>query len=167
MTKGHGDDTFHVPDPVRRGEATAWLNPRRQPASAVLPTLPFTIADVEAAAARWLRFAPLLKRLFADLPDGTIDSPFVRLPPGLGARVSTGDAASVWVKADHALPVTGCIKARGGIYEVLVTAEALALRAGLLREGPSTARLADEDAPSSRSTRSRWGAPATSASASG
>ncbi len=146
MTKGHQDDAFDVPAAVRRGEATVWFNPSAEPAATVLRELPFGLADVEAAAARWRRFAPLLKRLFADLPDGTIDSDLVALSPAVSDRVSGGRAASVWVKADHALPVTGCIKARGGIYEVLVTAEALAARAGLLGEGASTVRLADDDA---------------------
>ncbi len=137
-----GDDTFDVPAAVRRGKPTVWFNSSAEPAATV--PLPFALADVEAARARWRRFAPLLKRLFADLPDGTIDSDLVPLTPALGERVTGGRAASVWVKADHALPVTGCIKARGGVYEVLVYAEALARRAGLL--GASTARLADDDA---------------------
>ena len=148
MTTGHHDDSLQgaarIPEAVRTGEATVWFNPSAKPAAAALPTLLLTGADVEVAAARWRRFAPLLKRLFAELPDGTIGSALTRLSPSLSDRVSGGRGAAVWVKADHALPVTGCIKARGGIYEVLVHAEALALRLGLLGEGQSTDRLADD-----------------------
>lgn len=87
--------------------------------------------DIEDARARWERFAPLLKSLFPDqVTDGIIESPLIAVPK-LAARYlpeEHRDAASrIFVKADHALPVAGSIKARGGIYEVLCLAERVAL----------------------------------------
>lgn len=95
-------------------------------------------AAVLSAMASWQRFAPILRRIFAaDLPDGVIESS-LRAIPGLVAQYSSRNAppdlgSRVFVKCDHALPLTGSIKARGGVYEVLRIAERSALSAGMLR----------------------------------
>lgn len=93
-------------------------------------------AAVLFAVARWRRFAPVLATLFvADVPDGIIASP-LREIRSLVAQYSSPNAPAdlrVFVKCDHALPLTGSIKARGGVYEVLRIAERSALRAGILR----------------------------------
>lgn len=95
---------------------------------------PISEGDVDAARARMRRFAPLLKELFPELAasDGEIESPLLaagRLQRALGLSSADG---TLFVKADHTLPVAGSIKARGGIHEVLEHAEQLALRHGVL-----------------------------------
>lgn len=136
------DQHASIPEAVRAGRPTVWPNPHRRPAAEVLPGLAYGLPDVRAAEARWRRFDPLLKALFPELETGRIDSALLALAPEVAAHVGGGADAALWVKADHDLPVTGCIKARGGVYEVLVYAEALALRAGWLTTGDSYARLA-------------------------
>jgi D-serine dehydratase len=96
------------------------------------------VQDVIEAIDRWRRFAPALALLFKEqIPDGIIESP-LRPIPRLAARYSHALAppdlaARTFVKADHALPLAGSIKARGGLYAVLCIAERAALEAGLLR----------------------------------
>ena len=95
------------------------------------------LAQIEAAQARFRRFAPLLADLFPELQavGGVIESPLRAAPAlqqalGLPARLG-----ALWIKADHGLPVAGSIKARGGIHEVLEFAEQLALRHQLIESG--------------------------------
>jgi len=125
-----------LPPELARAEPVLWHNPERLPAITALSRLPYGNADIAAAIARWQRFAPLLARCFPDsvTDDGRIDSPLL------------WQSGPVLVKADHALPVTACIKARGGVYEVLCQAEALAQAAGLLDGGNSYAELASDAA---------------------
>ncbi|GJE16984.1 D-serine ammonia-lyase [Methylobacterium marchantiae] len=135
-----------IPAGVREGRPTVWLNPHIEPAAEILPTLALSLADVEAAEARWRRFDPLLRHLFDDLETGRIDSALIPLTDAVARTISGPNGGAVWVKADHDLPVTGCIKARGGVYEVLVHAERLGLETGLLRPGDSYTRLAGAEA---------------------
>src|SRR5690606_5166432 len=86
---------------------------------------------------------------------GIIESDIVPLPK-LQRRLleeagKTGEAhlpaaGALWLKTDNALPISGSIKARGGIHEVLWHAERLALQAGLIREGDDYAALASDSA---------------------
>lgn len=121
-----------VPPDVRSGVATVWRNPARKPVAEVLPTLPLQRSDIEAARARWRRFAPLLARLFPELAasGGRIDSAVLDVRREFSAAV-LGHGGPLLVKADHDLPLTGSIKARGGIYEVLWYAEQVAAEFGL------------------------------------
>ncbi len=132
-----------IPAAVMGASPTIWINPALGSSASVLPSLAFGHADVEQAVARWRRFAPLLAHLFPDEGAGRIDSPLIPMAVDLSERMMPGAAMGrVLVKGDHALPVTGCIKARGGVYEVLAYAEVLAGRAGLLAEGGSYAAFA-------------------------
>jgi D-serine dehydratase len=92
-------------------------------------------ADVFDAGTRWRRFAPYLAEVFPETAaaGGIIESPIYRLPH-LENQISqdTGTAfpGKLYMKADSELPVSGSIKSRGGIYEVLKFAETIAMREG-------------------------------------
>ena len=119
---------------LTRGEPTLWLNPGRPIPHQTAPSL--GLAEVQAARDRWQRYAPLLRALFPDqVPNGIIESPLVAIPR-LAARflpeAHRHASARLFVKADHALPVAGSVKARGGIFEVLCLAERVALAEKLI-----------------------------------
>ncbi|MWL91124.1 D-serine ammonia-lyase [Cupriavidus sp. SW-Y-13] len=107
-----------------------------------------SLADVRAAQARFERFAPLLARLFPELKgtDGRIESALLAAPGMQRAIGLSTEAGSLWIKADHSLPVAGSIKARGGIHEVLEFAESLALEHGLVMQDADYTVLADAPA---------------------
>ena len=122
------------------------------------------IVDIDDAEARLLRFAPFIERMFPEVAGGIIESPLTELTelaeiaqlagvPELANRAELADASEltnraelagasaqgrVFVKQDSHLPISGSIKARGGIYEVLKLAETLAVEAGLLHWDPQT-----------------------------
>ena len=110
---------------------TAWFNPALRPAAQALPDVGLSADDVADAADRLRRFAPYLAHAFPSTraSAGIIESPLVAVPAlqaALGARWGRDLPGQLWLKLDSALPVSGSIKARGGIYEVLRHAEQLA-----------------------------------------
>ena len=122
---------------------TFWLNPGLWPASEALAACPLTRADVEDAAARLERFAPYIKKVFpqTEAAGGIIESPLVPIPH---MRKALGDLpGQLLLKEDSHLPISGSIKARGGIYEVLHLAEDIALREGMLSLTDDYAVLAE------------------------
>lgn len=135
--------------PLMAGEPVVWANPALAPLHEALADIPLTAGDVEAASARLKRFAPLLAQLFPEVApaQGIIESELVRVPEFAAAlthRYSLGETPQLWLKKDSHLPISGSVKARGGIYEVLFNAEQLAIRHGLLTVTDDYRRLADE-----------------------
>lgn len=129
---------------------TAWFNPATAPAAEALSDTGLGAADVADASARLARFAPYIRRVFAQTAGagGIIESGIVPLPKLqalLSRRYALRLDGAMWLKADHRLPISGSIKARGGIYAVLKHAEELALAGGLLRAGDDYTVL-DSDA---------------------
>jgi D-serine dehydratase len=125
-----------IPYSIAQRKPLLWLNEGWRPAKEAGPALPLQFEDVLDAENRLNRFAGLLAHLFPELgvTEGIIESPLVSA--ACLQRLMSGDkcASGQWLlKADHALPVAGSIKARGGIYEVLAYAESLALREGLMK----------------------------------
>lgn len=128
---------------------TFWLNEKKVPAAEqnITEVNPEQIKD---ASDRLLRFAPYLKKVFPELEEtnGIIESELREIPvmksfldEAYGAEIQ----GKLMLKMDSDLPVSGSVKARGGIYEVLKHAEDLALEAGMLKETDDYRVLADPE----------------------
>lgn len=118
-------------------ENATWFNPDVTTLSKGLPHVGLTEDDVLDAEARLMRFAPYLRIAFPEVKPsgGVIESPLARIPEmqrTLEMNYDQPITGSLWLKKDSHLPISGSIKARGGIYEVLNHAEQLALGAGML-----------------------------------
>ncbi|GAB4060633.1 D-serine ammonia-lyase [Uliginosibacterium sediminicola] len=118
-------------------QEVAWFNPAVRPLAEALGDVGLGRAELDDAAARLARFAPYLAKAFPDTAasQGIIESPLRplgALQPVLAAYYGMALPGQLWMKMDSHLPVSGSIKARGGIYEVLQHAESLALEAGLI-----------------------------------
>ncbi|MEB6857544.1 D-serine ammonia-lyase [Proteus cibi] len=114
-----------------------WFNPKVTTTDQGLPYVGLTQDDVIDAQARLQRFAPYLVKAFPEtaVTQGIIESEVVDIPKmkvALEKRYNTPISGQLRLKKDSHLPISGSIKARGGIYEVLTHAEKLAINAGLL-----------------------------------
>jgi D-serine dehydratase len=126
-----------------------WLNERWQPLRTARATSTLNLSDVHDAERRWHQFAGLLAEIFPELASsgGIIESPLFGADVLQKTLMGQDHRGGRWfIKGDHALPVAGSIKARGGIYEVLLHAESLALREGLLRPNEDRRVLASAKA---------------------
>lgn len=128
-------------DPVvatlARAEETAWFTAQPTPSEAGIEASGIDPAIVADARARFRRFAPWFIERFPDTrpTHGILESPLVgigALQTELGKRTGSELPGKLWLKRDDSLPVSGSIKARGGIHEVLHVAERIATEAGLM-----------------------------------
>ncbi len=114
-----------------------WANPDRQPVNEGLAGLPLKEEDVKKAEQRLRRFAPYIASVFPETKGarGLIESPLIDIPSmkhKLEQRFGKNLPGRLLLKGDHELPISGSIKARGGIYEVLKHAESLLMEQQLL-----------------------------------
>lgn len=119
-------------------QQTTWFNPNFTTLAQGLPYVGLDQSDIDDASARLTRFAPYLMVAFPEtaVTGGIIESELVAIPAmqqQLEAYVGHKIPGKLWLKKDSHLPISGSIKARGGIYEVLCHAEKLALQAQLLK----------------------------------
>lgn len=126
---------------LRQGEPLLWLNPNYQ-ADANLCHHNLSLFEIEQADQRLRRFAPLLKQLFPELSscEGLIESQLISAAK-LQQQHYPQLQGKLMIKGDHALPVAGSVKARGGIHEVLCHAEQLALEQGIINSIADDYRL--------------------------
>lgn len=115
-------------------EEVFWMNPKYQKCEN-----PVSIQEEEIyeAERRLVRFAPYIAQAFPETQEagGLIESPLIPIPNMESYLEKLYDLkipGRIWLKCDSHLPISGSIKARGGIYEVLKHAETLALKHGHL-----------------------------------
>ncbi|WHY89354.1 D-serine ammonia-lyase [Neobacillus cucumis] len=115
-----------------------WVNPHLETGKKKFEKAPLTKDDIRDAEERLKRFAPYIARVFPETKptDGIIESSLVKIP-SMKHYLEQANQESIegelWLKCDSHLPISGSIKARGGIYEVLKHAEKLAIEHGLLK----------------------------------
>lgn len=127
-------------------DEVSWFNPSITTLKEALPYIGLDQKDIQDAAERLTRFAPYLAKAFPEtaLSNGIIESELVDIPAmkaELEQHYATPISGRLMLKKDSHLPISGSIKARGGIYEVLTHAEKLATAAGLLTEADDYAQL--------------------------
>lgn len=127
-----------------------WLNDNQAATASVLPRLILGEDDILSAEARLKRFAPYLAHVFPEtaVHAGIIESPLTeltRIQDSFNKVFGKEINGPFYLKEDNSLPISGSVKARGGIYEVLAFAETLALEAGLITEDDDYKKFASTD----------------------
>lgn len=130
-------------------EELLWINPGKLDSQTALDLAPLGMAEVLDASARLERFGAYLATAFPETKTsgGILESPLVEIPKMqqlLSTELLLPLCGSWRLKCDSHLPISGSIKARGGIYEVLKLAEEIAMREGGLTTEDDYSILAEE-----------------------
>ncbi|EGR3625995.1 D-serine ammonia-lyase [Vibrio cholerae] len=128
----------------------SWFNPSITRLEEGLSYVGLGSEDIQDASQRLKRFAPYLAKAFPETAktNGIIESevvPISEMQSVLEREYNTPIQGRLLLKKDSHLPISGSIKARGGIYEVLTHAEKLAIEAGLLTESDDYSKLLNEE----------------------
>ena len=112
---------------------TFWLNPEIKTFPQIQAQIGFNQADVKDAADRLERFRPYIAQAFPETADfgGKIESPLQQIPSmhkEIEDYYEVAIPGTLFVKLDSHLPISGSIKARGGIYEILKFSNSLKQR---------------------------------------
>ncbi|WP_270656008.1 D-serine ammonia-lyase [Aeromonas sp. Y293-4] len=131
-------------------EPVTWFNPNTTTLAAGLPYVGLDNNNVADASARLARFAPYMCEAFPETraSNGILESEIAAIPAmqaTLNQCYGVEVTGRLLLKKDSHLPISGSIKARGGIYEVLTHAEQLAIKAGLLCEEDDYRKLFSDE----------------------
>lgn len=127
---------------IAQHRETAWINPSKIPCCDAVAQCSLGLSDVLDAEQRLSRFADYFQAVFPETQKtgGLLESPLEAIPAmqaALEREYNCTIPGSLLIKLDSHLPISGSIKARGGIYEVLTVAEKIAIEHGLLADGDS------------------------------
>lgn len=129
-------------------EEVFWVNPQLESCNNRSISMELGIADIEDAEQRLIRFAPYLAKVFPETQkkNGIIESELVEIPKmkqKLTEMYGQDIAGNLYLKCDSHLPISGSVKARGGIYEILKVAEEIAIKQNMLAKTDDYSVLAD------------------------
>jgi len=114
-----------------------WTNSKYEKFEGAIKKVSLSDKDVEDAEERLNRFAPYIAKVFPETQktNGIIESPIVPIPnmqSNIAETYNQEILGQLLLKCDSHLAISGSIKARGGIYEVLKHAEDLAIENNML-----------------------------------
>lgn len=124
----------NIVEKLREAQPIFFENPFYDPSRIQSNTDPY----VEEARERLARFSSYFTKYFPEtrVNEGLIECPLTLIPHFQQALQNVLPfGGKLFIKQDNALPISGSIKARGGIYEVLKVAEEIALQEGMLSAG--------------------------------
>lgn len=130
---------------IRKGVPVFWRNPQLSDT----PDFSFSASDVAAAEARLKRFAPWIAQRFPETAgSGGIIESLLSDISAMSGPLSQKDGLPfsnrLLLKRDDSLPISGSVKARGGIYAVLKHTVDLLFAAGLLDENDDYRKISTE-----------------------
>lgn len=124
---------YPIVENMAKAEEIFWINPNSDEEEEIQ----FSMDDIDDAQARLQRFAPYIMKAFPETKKkkGIIESSLVevaKMKEYLEEEAGHKIPGRLFIKCDSDLPVSGSIKARGGIYEVLKFAEEVAIKEEML-----------------------------------
>lgn len=131
------NDKNVVLDKIKKQETVFWYNDARPTFEEAMATNQFSREDVREVEQRMERFSAFFKVAYPETAQagGIIESGLTKLDnlkQSLEKAYRVDITGDLYLKRDDTLPISGTVKARGAIYEVLKHTETLALENGLL-----------------------------------
>ena len=137
-------------DKIKNLEETLWINKDLKNFDIEKNQLSLSMKDILDASKRLERFSSFIKTAFPETAksNGIIESEIIeisKMKDEVNKTYGKEIQGNLFLKCDNNLPVSGSIKARGGIYEVLKHAESLAIEHNKISEGEDYFKFASED----------------------
>lgn len=123
---------------VENEQEVFWSNPYLINSDEAHNKAAYSFRDIQDVENRFRRFAPFIQLMYPETQEreGLLESEITSIPQMTKWLENTYQEellGNFYIKRDDLLPISGTIKSRGAIYEVLKYAETLALEAGLLK----------------------------------
>jgi len=130
-------EQYPLMNKIISNEEVFWTNPKHGKFEDAIKKVSLSEEDVNDAEERLKRFAPYIAKVFSETQKtkGIIESPIIKIPKmqrKIEKIFNQEVLGQLLLKCDSHLAISGSIKARGGIYEVLKHAEDLAIDNNML-----------------------------------